>query len=96
MQYHSSGAYLLDPVEKVTKEFGGKHRIKSKAAFKRLLAEQPGDVMIDTFGVGGTNVYRASEIPEGHAFQVAGPDPQTSRIWYASVTLVNGHPKITA
>lgn len=96
MQYHSSGAYLLEAVEKVTKEFDGKHRIKSKAALKRLLAECPGDVMIDTFGVPGTKVYRASEIPEGEAFQVAGPDPETSRIRYASVTLVNGRPKVTA
>jgi hypothetical protein len=98
MTYHSSGAYLLDAVDKVTKEFDGKHRIKSKTALKKLLAESPGDVMIDVFDIvhTGPPVYRASEIPAGETFQIAGPNPKTSRIWFASVALVNGKPKVTA
>lgn len=96
MGYRSSGVYLMDAVDKVTKEFGGKHRIKSKTMLRRLLDEYPTDVMIDTFGIGGYAVYRASEIPEGETFQVAGPDPETSRVWYASVKLIDGAPKVTA
>jgi hypothetical protein len=96
--YHSAGAFLMDAVDKVTKEFSGKHRIKSKTALKRLLAESPADVLFDVFDINhtGPREYRASEIPDGVAFQVAGPDPETSRVWYASVSLVNGVPKITA
>jgi hypothetical protein len=63
-------------------------RVKTKKQLKAELAASPQSVWFD-----GTSMfsdvagYRGSEIPADLLLTVVGPDPYTSRRWYANVSV---------
>jgi hypothetical protein len=72
-------------------------RIPTKTALKRLLLGEkksstepaPSEVLFDVTDLLGDyagQTFRGDDLPEGVSLQVVGPDPQTKRIWYATVT----------
>lgn len=94
MSYISAGA-KLDTGD------GEPQWIKTKKALKEALKNNPGDVLIVNLSAALTGEwaqpeYRANEMPEGVTAQVAGPDPERRRNWFASVKIVDGEAKVTA
>lgn len=68
--------------------------VKTKAALKRALKDSPGDVTFyGTSPLQDIGEFGVEAIPIVDKLQVVGPDPFTSRKWYA--TVVRG-PKVTA
>jgi hypothetical protein len=70
---------------------------KTKAAFKRAVAEAPDQVLLyETSLFGGGNVFPTTEAKPGVTYIVVGPDPERDRRWYANL-IVNrlGNVKIT-
>jgi hypothetical protein len=89
MAYVNVGAYIGTANadgETVTGE-----RVASKAALKAALKERPGEVLFDVTAMihNGPKLYRGDEIPQGVNLSVVGPDPYTSRKWYATVALTS-------
>lgn len=73
--------------------------IPTKKALKALLADEPGEVLFfnTAFHVGpGNQDYRADELDPQYFYQVCGPDPYTSRKWYATVVVRGGKPVVIA
>lgn len=73
--------------------------IPTKKALKELLTSEPSEVLFfnTAFKLGpGEQMYRGNELDPQYTYQVVGPDPYTSRKWYASVVVKNGKPVITA
>lgn len=69
----------------------------TKKKLREMLAAHPGDVTIVTIGLGSTGQHRASELPDdGSVYQVAGPDPENKRNWFAQVKIVGGKAAVTA
>lgn len=68
----------------------------TKRRLKEMLAEYPGDVTIVTLGLGPSIEARASELPAEHVYQVAGPDPENDRRWFAQVKVIDGVARVTA
>lgn len=58
----------------------------SKKALREAIRDTPGDVLV--FGTSAFTLgdYRADEIPAGVNFSIVGPDPYTSRKYYATLT----------
>jgi hypothetical protein len=63
------------------------HRPKTKKAFKEAIKATPGKVKLEATSIFG-NEYGGlvAGMPEGQMAYVVGPDPYTSRKWYANVT----------
>ncbi|MET0711083.1 MAG: hypothetical protein ABWZ30_01065 [Jiangellaceae bacterium] len=60
--------------------------IASKAALKRAVSESPASVeFYGTSGLGEQFAGLLSQTPDGVTLVVVGPDPHTSRRWYANV-----------
>lgn len=74
--------------------FGGKD-FPTKKALKELIAQSPEKVHLystDAFGPNYGKSWMADILPEGVKFTVTGPNPYTSRKWYATVEkLANGN-----
>lgn len=74
-------------------------RPKSKKALKDALKDAPATVTFDRTSVIGPGSVggpiKGDALPEGDILSVTGPDPYTSRKWYASVKL-NGKGGISA
>lgn len=72
---------------------------KTKAALKREIADKATNVTLyvtDTFGPNAGNSFLSDELPIGVKFTVTGPNPYTSRKWYATVEkLPNGTVKVS-
>lgn len=66
-------------------------RPKSKKALKEALRDAPETVRFDCTAAVGPDAGRSDimgdSIPDGATLTVAGPDPYTSRKWFASVKL---------
>jgi hypothetical protein len=73
-------------------------RIPTKARLKLLLLgdkkngvePQPSEVFFDStspMGPCANETLRGDDLPTEHTLQVVGPDPYTSRRWYASVSV---------
>jgi len=62
-------------------------RVATKKQLKELLASVPDEVYFDGTAAFFQDVegYRAPELPEGVVLSVVGPDPYTTRKWYATV-----------
>jgi hypothetical protein len=62
-------------------------RIKTKRALKAALAADPSSVRFDATALNASGqIYRADELGFGDSLMVVGPDPYTSRKWYATVS----------
>jgi hypothetical protein len=75
----------------------GDDRAASKAALKRALASAPHTVTFDATSElsAGPAGYRGDDVPAGVNLSVVGPDPYTSRKYYATVTRkADGTPKL--
>lgn len=60
--------------------------IPTKSALKRLLADNPGNVMLYETTMGKEHIsYVWDEMDEGVKYTVTGPNPYNSRKWYATV-----------
>lgn len=62
--------------------------IPTKAALKALIAERPQDVYLystDAFGPNRAKAWGADNLETGIKYSVAGPNPYTSRKWFATV-----------
>lgn len=72
-------------------------RPASKAALKRALSSDPASILFTPTSMlhRGPASYRPDDIPAGVSLSVVGPDPETSRKWYATVELRNGKVRIT-
>jgi hypothetical protein len=66
---------------------GPNGRFRTKKALRDQLAADAAEVYFDGTAPPFQTAegYRANELPEGLRFQVTGPDPYTSRRWYATV-----------
>lgn len=76
----------------------GGSRPKSKKALKEALAAGPKVIAVEferTSELGPALPRNVYELPPGTKLQVTGPDPYTSRKWYATVELVNGKVKVS-
>jgi hypothetical protein len=72
------------------------NRVPSKKRLRILLAEDPASVTFDnTSFFDGKATFTGDEIPEGAKLSVVGPNPYTSRKWWASVWVLNGTIKVT-
>jgi hypothetical protein len=72
--------------------------ILTKKALKALLADEPGEVLFFNTALGlgpGNQEYRADELDPQYSYQVCGPDPYTSRKWYATVAVRDGKAVVT-
>jgi hypothetical protein len=72
--------------------------VRTKTALRTALRDNPSAVLFEsTEAIGGNAgaTFRGDEIPEGVRLQVCGPDPYTSRKWYATAALKNGTPKLS-
>ena len=63
---------------------------KTKTALKKAIKDEPGTVGLYNTSMFGGYTGPASELPEGSSFNVVGPDPERSRIWYATVKMNKG------
>lgn len=75
-------------------------RPRTKKALKEAFVLNPANVELDqtsphTQGGDVPSRLRGNEIPEGYTFQVTGPDPYTSRKWYASIRRVGDTVTVT-
>lgn len=73
-------------------------RIGTKKALREALDLTPEEVSFDctdAFGERAGAAYTVDSIPEGAVLTVTGPDPYTSRKWYASVSIVKEAVKIS-
>jgi hypothetical protein len=72
---------------------------KSKTALRTALKDNPSAVLFESTEALGPNegkTFRGDEIPQGVRLQVCGPDPYTSRKWYATAELKpDGTPKLS-
>lgn len=74
-----------------TEQGEGEHRadrVKTKKHLRELVATQPGRLafdVTDAFGARADTFVALKDMREGQALQVTGPDPYTSRKWYATV-----------
>jgi len=60
--------------------------IPTKAALKRAIAANPDNVVLyDTSDFNGKSSRTAANLDEGVNYSVTGPNPYTSRKWYATV-----------
>lgn len=60
--------------------------IPTKAALKRAIAEDPGQVWLYETSMGKEGVcYQADSLDIGVKYSVTGPNPYTSRKWYATI-----------
>ena len=76
-----------------TDESTGK-RVATKKLLKELVASTPNAVYFDgTSAMGPQYSGYADKLPQGTKLSVVGPDPYTSRKWYATVE-VNAQGKI--
>lgn len=84
MSYINVGAFVA----------GG--RPKTKKALKEALTDAPQTVRFEgTSAMGPQFRGYARDLTEGIRLSVAGPDPYTSRKWFATVELINGKFKIS-
>lgn len=61
-------------------------RVKTKKALKEAIASHPDKVYFDgTSAMGPQFSGYANKLPQGTKLSVVGPDPYTSRKWYATV-----------
>lgn len=62
--------------------------IKTKADLKRRLAEKPNLVTVystDAFGANAGKLWFGDDLEIGVKYSVAGPNPYTSRKWFATI-----------
>lgn len=79
MSYINVGATIKD-------EFGVTNDCPTKAALKRAIKESPETVTFySTSPMGPQFNGKADDMPEEHSLIVAGPNPYTSRKWFANV-----------
>jgi len=75
------------------------NRIKTKAALKAALSQDPESVEFDGTSPMGPQAFREpatiATLPEGHTLSVCGPDPYTKRNWFANVKVINGKIKVS-
>ncbi len=71
-------------------------RPATKKALREAMASDPSSVSFDTTSPfdGGRVIHPATEAFR-EILQVTGPDPFTSRKWYASVKIVSGKVRVT-
>jgi hypothetical protein len=65
-------------------------RVPTKARLKLLAREAPGSLRFDVtsaLGPRSGETLKLSDLADGEAFQVVGPDPHQDRRWYATVRL---------
>lgn len=63
-------------------------RIPTKAMLKRLLKEDPSQLVFDkTSPFNGTGNLTTDDLEPGLVFTVCGPDPYRERRWWSSVKL---------
>ena len=76
------------------KNMSGNPDIPTKKALKALLSESPEKVQLystDAFGPNYQNTWFVDNLVIGDKYSVTGPNPYTSRKWYATVEkLANG------
>jgi hypothetical protein len=73
--------------------------IPTKMAFKKLLKDEPSELLFINFSYGlgpGELKYRGSELDPALAYQVAGPNAETNRKWFARVEVRDGKPVVVA
>ncbi len=58
----------------------------SKAALRRALQADPSDVLFYSTSDFTPGAFRATEVPFGETLYVVGPDPYTSRKYFATAT----------
>lgn len=64
--------------------------IPTKKALKELIAQTPENVILystDAFGANAGRTWKADKLDIGRKYTVTGPNPYTSRKWYATVEL---------
>jgi len=71
--------------------------IPTKKALKESLRDNPGNVVIYTTSeLSAKESHNGARLPIGNKYQVTGPNPYTSRKWYATVEkLANGTIKVS-
>lgn len=80
MQHVNTGAYYID-------ENDEKVRVPSKRMLTTLVRHNPERLSFDpTSQYDGQGVWTTDDIGKGVSLDVVGPDPFTSRKWYASVS----------
>lgn len=60
-------------------------RPQTKKALKAAASTDPGAIAIESTSMFGGYSGPAMLAPEGQTFYIAGPDPYTSRKWYANI-----------
>lgn len=58
---------------------------KTKKALRETLASAPDKILVVTFGLGGHSPVAPGDMVAGTRYQVAGPDPERRRNWYATL-----------
>lgn len=74
---------------------GASDGFKTKKALKEALAADPSKVHF--YGTSPFTPFSGTvlDLQPGDSLQVVGPDPYTSRKWFAGVKVENGNVKIT-
>jgi hypothetical protein len=72
-------------------------RIPTKGALKKLVSESPERVLFDNTSIFGQGNFTPEQLEANPAIvlSVCGPDPYTSRRWYATVTWSTKTGKVT-
>lgn len=74
--------------------YSDNQRIPTKSALKRLIKESPESVRFDQTSALGNNgmprLISMRMLNPNITLSVVGPDPYTSRKWYASISLSKG------
>jgi hypothetical protein len=83
--------YVNGGVAAVTGSTNAVGVIRTKKALKEAVKADPSEVVFyptaaEWFGEATRWEGRVSEVPEGVSLSVCGPDPYTSRRWYAQVS----------
>lgn len=58
---------------------------KTKKALRETLASAPDKILVVTYGLGGHSPVAPADMVAGNRYQVAGPDPERRRNWYATL-----------
>lgn len=75
--------------------FVNMHRPATKKALKSAIAEDPGSVVLEATSMFGNEYGGAVANAPSGSYHVVGPDPYTSRKWYATIKVANGESGLT-
>lgn len=88
MSHVSAGVKMIDGTE-----------FRFKKDLQAQLEKEPSEVLFTNFSHGlgpGEAEYRGSELDPALSYQVAGPNAETNRRWFACVQVKDGKPVIVA